>query len=138
MGQTSGDTTRPMAPAWVASIAVGAVVLGFALGAVVGWPLGGGSATPAGEHALMCASLDEVEPSFAERLEDGDVDLMSRSDDDGTVHLLLASVNLAEAAALARDADADLQATARDLRASLARLEGAAVGDHLDELRQYC
>lgn len=138
MGHTYGDTTSSMTPAWVVAIAVVAVALGFVLGAVIGLPLVGGSATPDGELALMCAAIDEVDPSFTQRLEDGDVDFMRGGDDDATVHLLVASVDLAGAAAAAGEGDEDLRNTARGLRESLERMQGAAAGEQLDQLRQYC
>lgn len=138
MSQTPGATTRSMTPAGVAAIVVAAVALGFVLGAAVGWPPVGGSATPDDELALMCAAINQVDPSFTQRLEDGDVDFMGGGDDDATVHLLMASVNLAGAAARTGDADDGLRTAAEGLRESLEQLQGAAAGEHLDRLRQYC
>lgn len=86
----------------------------------------------------MCATLEEVEPSFPERLEAGDIDILGPTDDARSASLLVATVDLTEAAAVAEGGDEDLRAAAQELRQSLERLEGAAVRAQVNELQQYC
>lgn len=133
MEPASRGSAASLPAVWAAGIALGGVALGFVLGAVVGWPGGGAPDEP---RELMCAAIAGVEPSFLERLEEGDVDLGS-GDDLRSTSLLAAALDLAEATA-ADEGDESLRDTARRQRESLTRLQTGAVREQVAELRRHC
>lgn len=116
----------------VAVLVVAVLAVGYASGAVLGWPFE--DAVPQTKLELLCGALAQLPPAYGDKLaaEGPDID-----DPDGQVHLLSTVPYLTQAAARAADDDR-LYETGMRLEQSSRRNDFAGMFEQMDTLRDRC
>ncbi len=110
------------------------LVVGFALGVAVGWPLSG-SESDDRALALMCTALDDLDAAFLESMAEDEMAFRT-TEDHRMVASVVAAVGYAEVAA--QSGDDELFATANDLRTAMERIQGDVALEHVEALREHC